>query len=196
MRLIDRLLFASCALFFVPWGARAETPLPPIPQAATSFGATLTDGWLYFYGGNTGKAHEFNKDCVKGDFFRLQLPAGTAWETLPGGQALLSSSLIGYEGKVIRIGGLNARNEKGAKSDLHSTDEVVSYDPKTLKWDALTPLPEPRSSHDSAIVGHVLYVGGGWKLSGDDGDGTHSKWHDTLLTFDLQSPDQGWKSQF
>jgi hypothetical protein len=179
----------------------AHAGLPELPQPATSFGATLAGGWLYTYGGNTGKAHEFNRECVKGDFFRLKLPGaasrtatGTAWETLPGGTPLLSSSLVTHGGKVIRIGGMNARNEAGAKNDLHSTDEVMRFDPATQKWEALPPLPEPRSSHDAVVVGDTLYVGGGWKLAGDDGDGAHATWLKTALTLDLRDPARGWKS--
>jgi outer membrane protein assembly factor BamB len=195
MKIIHRFLFASCALFVLPRGTHADSALPPIPQPATSFGAAIADRWLYIYGGNTGKAHEFNRECVKGDFFRLQLPAGESWEKLPGGLALLSSSLVSYEGKVIRLGGMNARNEKGAKNDLHSTNEVMRFDPAAQKWDTLPPLPEPRSSHDATILDHVLYLGGGWTLSGDDGEGVHSKWQDTLLTIDLRALDKGWKTQ-
>ncbi len=195
MKTIHRFLFASCALFVLPHATRAASPLPPIPQPATSFGASIADGWLYVYGGNTGKAHEFHRDSVTGDFFRIQIPAGTAWEKLPGGLGLLSSSVVSYEGKIIRLGGMNARNEKGARNDLHSTDEVMRFDPATQTWEPLPKLPEPRSSHDAAIFGHTLYVGGGWKLSGDDGEGVHSKWHETLLTLDLRAPEKGWQSQ-
>lgn len=195
MKRIHCFLLAFCALFLPPFTGRAEgNALPPIPQPATSFGAAISDGWLYFYGGNTGKAHEFNKECVKGDFFRLQLPAGVAWEKLPGGRALLSSSLVNYGGKVIRLGGMSAYNEKGQKNDLHSTDEVMSYDPVTQQWEPMAKLPEPRSSHDSVVFENTLYVGGGWKLSGDDGDGVHSKWHDTMLTLDLRAQEKGWQS--
>jgi len=173
----------------------ASAALPPLPQPATSFGATIADGYIYTYGGNSGKAHEFHRECVRGEFFRLQLPAGSAWEKLPGGTPLLSPALVTYRGKVIRIGGLNARNEKGAKSDLHSTAEVMRYDPATQQWDALPPLPEPRSSHDAVVVGDTLYVGGGWRLAGDDGEGTRSTWHQTALTLDLANPATGWKAQ-
>ena len=119
-------------------------------------------------GGNIGKAHEFNRDCVKGDFFRLKLTGGTA---------LLSVSLVAPEGKIIRIGGMNARNPGGEKNDLHSTAEVMRFDPTTQQWQALPPLPEPRSSHDAVILGDTLYVGGGWKLAGDD---ANAVWQNTL----------------
>lgn len=195
MKIIHRFFFASCAFFLLPFSGWTESSLPPIPQPTTSFGATIAGGWLYVYGGNSGKAHEFHKDCVSGDFFRLQVPEGKEWEKLTGGLGLLSSSVVTYEGKVIRLGGMNARNEKGQKNDLYSTDEVMRYDPATGKWDALPPLPERRSSHDAAIYEHVLYVGGGWTLSGDGGQGVHSKWQETLLTLDLRAPEKGWKSQ-
>lgn len=187
------ILCAALALSILP-ARSADTPaLPELPQPATSFGAALADGWLYVYGGNTGKAHEFNRECVKGDFFRLKLPDGAAWEKLPGGTALLSSSLVAHEGKIIRLGGMNARNAKGAKNDLHSTSEVMRFDPATQKWDALPPLPEPRSSHDAVVDGDTLYVGGGWQLAGDDGEGIHATWHQTLLALDLRAPEKGWQ---
>ena len=196
MKPFHSFLFASLALFAIPAPAD-ETPstLPELPQPATSFGAALADGWLYVYGGNTGKAHEFNRDCVKGDFFRLKLPDGTAWEKLPGGTALLSVSLVAHDGKIIRIGGMNARNAGGEKNDLHSTAEVMRFDPATRQWEALPPLPEPRSSHDAVIAGDTLYVGGGWKLAGDDGEGANAAWTQTLLTLDLKAPAKGWQSQ-
>ncbi|EDY20560.1 Kelch repeat-containing protein [Chthoniobacter flavus Ellin428] len=196
MNPIPRLLVALCALFFLTLPAAAESGgLPPMPEPVTSFGATIDGGWLYVYGGNTGKAHEFNKECVKGDFFRLQMPSGKTWESLPGGLSLLSCSLVTYEGKVIRIGGMTARNEKGAKDDLLSTDEVMRFDPATGKWELLTPLPQPRSSGDAAILDHTIYVGGGWNLSGKGGGGANTHWYDTLLTFDLKAPEKGWQSQ-
>lgn len=177
------------------FSALLQAAPPPLPQPATSFGAVIADGWLYTYGGNTGKAHEFNKECVKGDFFRLKLPDGTAWERLPGGTPLLSSSLVAHRGKVIRIGGMNARNAKGAKNDLHSTDEVMRYDPATQQWEKLPPLPGPRSSHDAVVVGDTIYVGGGWTLAGDDGEGVHANWEKTALALDLRDPAGGWKKQ-
>jgi outer membrane protein assembly factor BamB len=182
-------------LFTLAFYSAAHAALPPLPQPATSFGAAIAGDWLYVYGGNTGKAHEFNRECVKGDFFRLKLPDGAAWEALPGGTPLLSSSLVAHEGKVIRLGGMNARNEKGAKNDLHSTDEVLRYDPATQQWEKLPPLPEPRSSHDAVVVGDTLYVGGGWTLAGDDGDGAAGVWQKTALALDLRNPASGWKTQ-
>jgi len=192
------LLLVSAMLGIFAMPSLAETPPPPMPEPVTSFGAAVSDGWLYVYGGNTGKAHEFNRDCVKGDFFRLKLSEGASWEKLPGGPGLLSCSLESWKGGVIRIGGMTASNAKGEKNDLHSTDEVLHFDPSKNAWEPLIPLPEPRSSHDSTILGDTLYVGGGWRLQGEGGetDGSNGEqWHRTLLSLDLRAPEKGWKSQ-
>jgi len=189
-----RLILFTTLLFFTTILRADLPPLPPLPQPATSFGAALADGWLYAYGGNTGKAHEFNRECVKGDFFRLKMEGEAPWETLPGGPALLSSALVAHEGKIIRVGGMNARNAKGEKNDLHSTDEVQRYDPATRAWSPLPALPEPRSSHDAVVVGDTLYVGGGWRLASDDGEGSGATWLQTALALDLRAPEKGWRS--
>jgi outer membrane protein assembly factor BamB len=185
MRTILITLFATCAI--------AGAALPPLPKPATSFGAAMTDGWLYVYGGNTGRAHEFHTDCVSGSFARLKVGQSESWEILPGGTALLSPSLVAHDGKIIRVGGLNPANAKGEKVNLSSVSEVIRYDPSTQKWEALPSLPEARSSHDSVVIGDQLYVGGGWKLSQDDGEGTGAKWHDTALSLDLKNPAPGWR---
>lgn len=194
MYLIRRSLLPFCAALLFAQKSIAASPLPPMPEPVTSFGAAMCDGWLYVYGGNTGMAHEFNRECVKGDFFRLQLPAGEAWGKLPGGLSLLSCSLVCDEGKIIRVGGMTARNEKGAKNDLHSTDEVLQFDPAALRWAPLPKLPEPRSSGDAVVLDHTIYAGGGWNLTGGDDEGVPAKWSDTLLSLDLTAPEKGWHS--
>ncbi len=171
----------------------ATETLPELPQPTVSFGAASSEGWLYVYGGTRGKSHEFHRESIHGDFLRLKIAGGTAWESLPGGSALISCSLVSYAGKIIRIGGMTARNAKGEKSDLHSSSEVMSYDPATQRWEALPPLPEARSSHDAVLIGSVIYVGGGWRLAGDQGDGTRATWHTTLLSLDLRAPERGWQ---
>lgn len=186
--LLAGLAFAFTAL-------SAEAALPPIPQPATSFGAAVSENFLYIYGGNSGRAHEFHNECIKGDFFRLKLPDGTQWEQLPSDRPLLGASMAAHEGWVYRVGGMEARNAKDAKNDLFSTSGVVRFKPGSSKWEELPSLPAPRSSHDVVIVGDTLYVGGGWKLSGGDGEETGGEWHDTVLTLDLKAPEKGWKEQ-
>jgi outer membrane protein assembly factor BamB len=177
-------------------GTGAAT-LPELPQAATSFGAAVADGWVYVYGGNSGKAHEFHRECIKGDFFRLNLSNGKEWEKLPSDRPLLGAAMASYQGSIYRIGGMEARNEKGARNDIHSTKEVVRYVPASGQWESLPDLPDQRSSHDVAVLDNILYVAGGWKLTGGgsrDAEDSSGEWHKTMLSLDLANPTKGWTS--
>src|SRR5215207_6866677 len=175
----------------------AMAALPPLPQPATSFGAAIHNDALYVYGGNQGKAHEFHRDCIRGEFFRLRLNGASEWETLGSDTPLLGSAMAAHGGHLYRVGGMIARNPKGAPNDLHSTDLVARFDPAQNRWERLAPLPEKRSSHDVAVLDGVLYVGGGWKLGGGGGgrsEDSEGEWHQTLLTLDLTAPEKGWQS--
>ena len=155
---------------------RAE--LPPLPQPVTSFGAAVLGEWLYVYGGNTGKAHEFHLDSITRDLLRIKLPDGSAWESLGKDTPLLGPPMTVHGGTIYRIGGLQALNAKGEKNDLRSSAEVKRLAPEAHRWEVLAPLPEPRSSHDVAILDDVLYVGGGWRLNGGDVEEKHPHWHE------------------
>ena len=58
-----------------------------------------------------------------------------------------------------------------------------------MKWEALPPLPEPRSSHDVVVIGDKLIVVGGWTLKG----ASPSEWLDTLEMLDLSTDKLEWK---
>ena len=45
---------------------RGGDELPDVPKAITSFGAEVLDGWVYVYGGHTGKAHQYSVDTTLG----------------------------------------------------------------------------------------------------------------------------------
>jgi N-acetylneuraminic acid mutarotase len=60
---------------------------------------------------------------------------------------------------------------------------------RSKKWTDIEPLPEPRSSHDAAVVGDSLYVFGGWTLKGT-GKG---EWIEHGLSLDLSSPGAKWE---
>src|SRR5581483_855677 len=92
----------------------------PLPKAVSSFGAVLTDGWLYVYGGHSGMTHQYSTETVIGTFHRIKLSDSTTWEKLPSGPVSQGLALVAYEGKIYRIGGMQPRNEPGEKADNHS----------------------------------------------------------------------------
>jgi hypothetical protein len=91
---------------------------------------------------------------------------------------------------LYRIGGMAARNLPGQPDDLVSLSLVQRIGPPFKSWLPLPSLPEPRSSHDAALVGHHLFVAGGWHLSG----GSNAPvWLNYALSLDLDQPQPAWE---
>lgn len=168
--------------------AAKVSALTPVPEAISSFGAAVSDGWLYVYGGHTGQAHDHSRGNLSGHLRRIRLDGGEEWEELPAGPPLQGLPMVAHGGKLYRLGGLDARNASGEEEDLHSVDHFSCYDPATGAWTDLPPLPSPRSSHNAVVVGDTLYAVGGWALNGDS-DGT---WQDGAIAYDLAGEDSQW----
>jgi N-acetylneuraminic acid mutarotase len=164
--------------------------LAPLPEALSSFGGAVCDGYLYTYSGHIGIEHAHSRDNLSNHFRRLKLEEGSTWEELPMQLPLQGLPLIAHGGKLYRPGGLSFRNAAEDEPDMHSVAEFACFDPKTSKWTALAPLPEPRSSHDAVVLGDTLYVVGGWTLSGEK----EGEWLSTAWSFDLTKPEGEWKA--
>jgi N-acetylneuraminic acid mutarotase len=167
----------------------ADAP-PDLPLPVASFGAAATDsGSVYIYGGHSGVRHRYNREEVHGDFYHWQSGL-SQWEALAEGEPAQGASLLATDKGVIRVGGMAAKNARGEKQDLWSSETAASYDVTSKSWHPLPKLPERRSSHDSIVIGDKLYVVGGWALMG----GSDLKWHNTYLTLDLSRKDAAWES--
>lgn len=168
--------------------AAAASVFATMPEAASSFGAVESDGWLYVYGGHIAATHSYSTESVSDRFSRLNL-ASRQWEDLPPGPGLQGMNLTAHNGRIYRIGGMAPRNKPGEPADNHSTSECARYDPATKKWEALPPLPQARSSHDVVVIGNQMIVTGGWTLAG-----SRQEWADTLVTMNLSEQELEWKS--
>jgi hypothetical protein len=162
--------------------------LPAIPETVTSFGAVVHDGTIYYYGGHTGDAHSYSKEGQAQTLWSLKLGKEQKWTALSTGPGLQGLALVNDGDKLYRIGGFNAKNAAGEKSDLWSQAGVSCYDLKTNTWTEMPPLPEPRSSFDAAVLDHKIYVIGGWNMEG----GKDSVWHKTAWVLDLQAEKPTW----
>ncbi len=182
-------------LLLFPALLRGATPLPPeLPSPVTSFGAAASaDGQFFIYGGHAGIRHRYSQEEVHGRLHSWK-PGQDAWTLLGTDEPAQGASLLTRPGQVIRIGGMAARNATGQPADLWSSETAAIFDLASQSWRPLPNLPERRSSHDSVLVGDTLYVVGGWALTGREGDGTASKWHETYLTLDLSVPNAAWQS--
>lgn len=185
------LVGAGCATKAGKRQVALAPDLAPMPEAVTSFGATTQDGWIYVFGGHKGERHDYCVEEVSGAFHRMDLTKGSPWESLPSSDPAQGASLLADDVYVYRVGGMAAQNHKGEKADLRSKSTVERYDVRRGAWISLAPLPMARSSHDSALIGSTLYVGGGWTMPG----GTNkSVWSDTLLVLDVTDSNSSWRA--
>jgi len=159
--------------------------------AVNSFGGAVLGKWLYVYGGHVGETHQYDANTTAKHFRRLNLEDKTTWEDLPMGPDLQGLALVSDGEFLYRVGGMVAKNQPGEPNDLHSTAEFARFDPETKTWTDLTPLPEPRSTHDAFVLGRTLYVVGGWNMNGEIED---SVFLDTAAAFDLDNPEAGWRT--
>lgn len=164
--------------------------LPELPKGTTSFGGAVSGDALYVYGGNYGDAHSYSSESQSGDLWKLDLKNPGKWEQLAGGSKLQGLSMVEYKGDLYRVGGFTATNKPDQDEDLRSQAEFARYSIKSGQWEMLTALPEPRSSHDAAVVSHTLYVVGGWNLQGGS---RNTYWHTTACAADLSAPTIEWK---
>ncbi|AMV34162.1 N-acetylneuraminate epimerase [Pirellula sp. SH-Sr6A] len=165
--------------------------LPPLPFPTTSFGAVHTDHYLYVYGGNTGDAHSYSEEGQSNKLLELDLQnTSPQWREIAIGDRLQGLGMVAHGSKLILIGGFSAKNKAGDPQDLHSQASVQAFDRKTKTWSKLPSLPEPRSSHDAAIIGDTIYVVGGWAMAGKE----ETKWHETAWSMNLSDEQPKWNA--
>lgn len=164
--------------------------LADLPVPLTSFGAARLGNAIYVYGGHTGSAHSYSTEEQSNQLLRLDLlQSGAGWKTRSEGPRLQGLAMVAHDRRLIRAGGVTARNAKGEDHDLHSSDSVAAFDEASGEWKELPPLPEPRSSHDAALIGDALYIVGGWHLN----DPHEIRWNSTAWSLDLSRPDAVWQ---
>ena len=186
--MLQNLTYAALMLTIAP--SIITAGVPPLPEETTSFGAAVLDGQLYIYGGHTGPAHEYSTADQSGRFLRIDLEKGSAWQELTAGPKLQGLALVAHGGSVYRLGGFTAVNAEGEEHDLRSQAGVAVYDLKTDRWEDLSPLPEPRSSFDAAVLRDRVYIFGGWNLQG----GSPGEWHTTAYSADLTKRPLVWEA--
>ncbi len=172
-----------------PRAAAVATRFQNVPQPVTSFGAAVLNDSLYMYGGHTGSAHSYSKIEQGSQLMKLSLKSGE-WQALAEGPGLQGLALVAHGKQLYRVGGFTAMNDEGDDHELVSQTTAAGFDPATSRWTDLPALPEPRSSHDAAVVGDSIYVVGGWAMTGE-GD---SVWHDTAWKMDLTADKPSWEA--
>ena len=168
------------------------TTFATMPEpAVNSFGGAVLGDWLYVYSGHVGQTHEYSAETTAKHFRRLSLADQTTWEDLPMERDVQGVALVSDGRYLYRTGGMTARNAVGQPQDMVSSTDFARFDPETKTWTSLAPLPDARSTHDAAVIGRKVYVVGGWSMKGSQEPSTFLE---NAVVFDLDQPDQGWKS--
>lgn len=157
-----------------------------LPEQSASLGTTVSDGYLYIYGGHVAPTHVYSEEAVSGKFFRMRF-RDQSWEELPGGPNVQGMNLAAHEGKIYRIGGMTPQNSTDATANNLSIDHSARFNPQTREWEGLPALPEPRSSHDVVVIGDDLIVTAGWRL-----DGREEVWAEDTYIMDLSADELRW----
>ena len=163
---------------------------PPLPEGITSFGGAIMDGKLYLYGGHRGRPHHYSIQGQSNRLICLDLESPKSWTTLATGPRLQGLAMVAHNGSLYRIGGFTAKNQEEEEQSLWSVRDFARYTPETGKWEALPPMPIPRSSFDAVVVGDRIYVAGGWSMQGEG----EKQWHDSAYYIDLKQEPLVWKA--
>lgn len=172
-----------------------ETPmetetLPELPVGITSFGGAHCDGYLYVWGGHNGAAHQYYRSGQNATLYRLNIQQAKQWEKVDeSSQGRQGLAMVSWNGKLFRLGGFEARNDRGQDKDLHSMASFDMFDPETNEWTDLLPMPEPRSSFDAVVLKDTLYVIGGWAMNGAG----ETVWSETAWAIDLSNLKPEWQ---
>lgn len=176
-------------------------PERPSPEATTyatlpdpavnSFGGATLGDWLYVYSGHVGRMHDYHEGTTTKTFRRLDLTDRTTWQDLPMTRDVQGVALVADGRFLYRIGGMVAVNQKGEPEDTRSIADFARFDPTTMTWVDLAPMPKPRSTHDAIVFENTVYVFGGWTLNGLD---DAPEYCNEALAFDLDQPDATWRT--
>lgn len=165
---------------------------PELPQGVASFGAAVSDGWLYICGGHVGSAHNYSTDDLTNEFWKVNLNEGGKWQRLAFSPRVQGFALVAHDGYLYRMGGMTATNLKDHQPHIYSTNGVERYDPTLDQWESLTPLPEKRSSFDAVVHQDKIYVIGGWQLGKEDVN-LNNAWHSSAYVAELTKEVIEWK---
>ncbi|CAF2762547.1 unnamed protein product [Rotaria sp. Silwood2] len=187
----------------ITWQWKKIKARPPrtssLPCARLGHTFTYIDGKYYLFGGlaNDSKDLKQNVPRYLNDLYTLEYKSNNySWEQpiIRGIQPIEreSHSCVSYRGqienrtKLIIYGGMNG----------HRLGDIWSYYLDLSQWTQITPsglAPQPRSLHSSVVIGHRMFVFGGWipLVSSDKNEQyvNEKEWKctNTLASFNLET---------
>jgi hypothetical protein len=110
------LIFCLSRIGTLVAGAELTSPIPypPLPEAISSFGATVSGDYLYVFSGHMGRVPGSSLDGLSPHFTRLNLnQSGSTHESLSMHEPSQSPGLVAWGDRIYRVGGLSFKNHAG-----------------------------------------------------------------------------------
>jgi hypothetical protein len=137
------------------------TEIPGEPRS--SFGHVILNGDLFIIGGHPGKFHKYDKANFSSEVHAYNI-ANNSWRKCASfPRPTQGLRVVESDGYLYAFGGFSyeatiAINPWPAKS----LDSVYRYSPKDDKWEQISVMPRPRSSHVCEVINGKAYLIGGW----------------------------------
>lgn len=128
------------------------TEVAAMPNPRNHLGGCAVNGRIYAIGGQN-LADEKAGNLALVDVYDPMTDSWTNVASLPLPIGHLTSNALEYQGRILIISGITQGSTK--------LNTVYAYDPELNTWSELTPLPEPRHSPVSGLIGNTLIVAGG-----------------------------------
>jgi N-acetylneuraminic acid mutarotase len=123
----------------------------PLPVARDHAGVIAVDGKIHVIGGRTDA---FTENVNLHDVYDPKTDTWKSAASLPTARS--GGATVYYRGLILYVGGECKRPNIG-----EGFTENEAYDPKTDKWQTLTPLPGQRNGFAGGVVGEHAYFAGG-----------------------------------
>jgi len=142
-----------------PPAGKGWVELAPSPLARQEVVSTRIGRYIYIAAGFD------NRNVVSRALERYDI-VRNRWRMLhPIPLALHHSAAVNYEGNMYVVGGYAADSTGFSRSDGLALAILLKYDPRSDRWSEQPPPPIKRGAFAAGVIGHRLYVAGGFNLS-------------------------------
>jgi hypothetical protein len=136
-------------------------PLTPALLPRIEAAAEIVNGRIY-------QAAGFVNGAPATQVERYDIATGRWSLVAPTPVSINHTSAATYGGKLYLVGGYMGDPATFVRGDGLSVAIFLEYDPAADRWRELTPPPTKRGAVATGVIGHKLYVAGGWNTSEGD----------------------------
>lgn len=159
--------------------------------ARSSFGTTQYKNKIYVVGGHQGAEHTYPPESFTGRMTVYDTKQNVWSNLAPRIHPSHGFQVVAFDDYLYAFGGF--AYEESTLPKWKSLDVVERYNIRTNTWEVLkNSMPRKRSSNIVALIGHKVYVMGGWDATPKFDNDIDGIFHDDIDVFDLKA--QTWST--